>query len=250
MSGYSSLLLDETILLNVFARLPLKQVISCRNVCRSWRDLIDLNLNYQQLIVYTDAFPCHRYSWDHRPLSFFESLWMPYLTPFLVTILVNSILKNIRKLFIYCRTYGVADREFNLDHLNSFTELNELEVVEFRPEYGKTYKLHLNKLKLLKLSFIRDELRQPEDAPVELDTPRLRAIIGDFPSLVNHPETIRVLECDVSTNCVKLYELVNLEYLFFSKKISIKDDFLQKLQNLKVIQFFFLSSSGLRQCVR
>lgn len=243
MHDYSSLLDDERILLEVFARLPLNEIVKCRNVCRSWREMIDLNMKFKHFVVHTDARPCHRWSFDGRPLNTSDMLRVHYLNPFLRSTLTNSLFSSLQRLFIYCHCTKIRDRDFNLNSLNEFTELRQLEIIPFKPELRKTgYKLTLKKLELLTLRFARDRIwkKISREAIVELDTPRLRIIIGDFECLApKHPEAIKILEVEQygSRNFEPLYELVNLEYLYIRWITWMRDDFLLKLPMLKAIQF-------------
>lgn len=157
MAGYSSFLWDETAFLGVFAKLDLKNVLVCRRVCKSWKEMIDLNLKFKTLIVHTDAYPCYSWSLDRKPLNPSESLKVQHLNRFLRSSLANCIFKNIQKLLLYCLQIGVGHRRFDLNSLNSFTELRQLEIFKFDHEYPrKSYKLNLQKLKFFKI--INNEL--------------------------------------------------------------------------------------------
>lgn len=199
--------------------------------------MIDLNIRLKSLIVHTDAYPCHSWEFDRKPLNPSESLRVPQLNPFLRSGLANSIFKNIQRLLLYCLQIGVRNREFDLNSLNSFTELTQLEIFEFDDEYPrKSYKLNLQKLKCLKILMKLQEDR----SHIELDTPTLSIIIGDFDRLkVKHPRAVKVLNLESYGGRIvwRLDEFVNLEYLFIRGLYRVEDDFLAKLPNLKAIQF-------------
>ena len=76
MPGYSCFLKEdkETVFLQVFAKLNLKDLIVSRTVCKSWKEMIDLNLRRKTLIVYGDVYPCEFWSFDSSPLKSSESL--------------------------------------------------------------------------------------------------------------------------------------------------------------------------------
>ena len=189
MVSYSSLLNDEPTWLNVFGRLDLKCLLKCRNVCRSWREMIDLNLKLNTLVLHTEAFPCPKWSFDGKPLNSSESLWVPLLDPFFGSSLVNSILKNIRKLIVYCNQFGerIIGQSFNMNALNSFLGLWQLEIFEFKSDFKmRHFRLALEQLKFFK--FVGEPW-------IELETPRLSIIVGDLNRLtLNYPETVRVVK--------------------------------------------------------
>ena len=149
MAGYSSFLKEdkETVCLQLFAKLKLRDLIKCREVCVSWRKMIDENIRYKNLIVHRDVYPCARWSFDNSPLNSSESVRVFRLASFFSSSLVNSIFKNIQKLLLYC---AFKERGFyELDSLNNFSELRELEIFGFCFDSRKEYKLKLEKLRFL-----------------------------------------------------------------------------------------------------
>lgn len=244
MICYSSFLKEdnETIFLKVFAKLSLKDLVACRLVCKSWKEIIDQNLKCKTLIVYTDVYPRHRWSFDDEPLNSAESLEVRKLNCFFRSSLTNSLLKDIQKLLLYGHLFR---GQFDISALNSFAELRELEIfgaeIVIKIELPEDCKLKLEKLRFFK--YLGTYEWRAVEQRVKLETPRLATIVGNLNCLeLNHPEAVRVLEIRNYRKEDDLNTLVNLEHLFCERIESIGDDFLLKLQNLKTIQFFCTSN--------
>lgn len=235
MFGYSSFLEEdkEAALLQVFAQLNLKELVLCTRVCKTWKTIIDMNLKCKTLIVHNDVYPCETWSFDNSPLNPSESVKVYRLNRFFRSNLVTSISKDIQKLLLHCQLKGGFFRELNI--LNSFPELRELEILGVKLELPNEYKLKLEKLRFLKFFEVPDALSNPK---IYLEAPKLTTIVGSFDKLqLSHPETVRTLEM---RNCQEkdcLTTLVNLEHLICERIDSIERNFLSKLKNLKTIQF-------------
>ena len=215
----------------IFDLLELTDLPSCALVCKTLYSVV------KAYRVREIAFTRRVYEWFHPDYSAYRH-WLDYSMASLLNRSSFS-LEHLKRLKI-----GRASA-IDLNEINNFANLEELDIDLANYENEKSSALSLANLKVLYL-FMSDHLPY-----LELDTPRLERVCTFSLKKLDflHPDSVRCIH--TFFHCGRLFMFRNLEYLLFTdryNKLDYSDDYdsksfnrfsLSSLKKLKEIDFFF-----------
>lgn len=223
--------LPQTLLGAIFEQLTLADRVRLRSVCKLWNEQLS-KVKSKRLSV--DPFLYYKERWYHSNRPCRESeLCDPNL---FVAEFQKSAFSELKYLKLNYRLIESHNKlkDFDLNQLNAFTELLQLDI-----DYYQTgdLNLHLPNLQIF-------ALRWSKSCKLVLDTPKLNALRYNEPTecdllSVVHPESVRTLDSAmVGAKLTRFPNLESLRYMHYDPR-SIDGATLLNLQQLKAVHYDF-----------
>ena len=194
--------LPDLCLRRIFAFLSLRDLSTCKAVCRLFKFYAD-QVAVRELVVrwlFLCDDPCRWYLTD-KPIE-----WEDAISPNAFESLQRSPLQ-VRQQLKFLHIHSFEDTNSNFQFLNACEQLIHLEIYWWQDYSPPNFECTLANLRLLSLG----HSRYP---PLVLKTPRLEALQCKHLESIGfeYPETIKKLECDYNdTNAIVLAKFKNLE---------------------------------------
>lgn len=236
------LILPDEILLNIFNKLSINQIVVSKLVCKRWYFVLN-KLRIRNLVISIHAnLPNHKYwltynfvNCTHLIRDAFEKSDRNEVNKLISLESINNKLNqrlfdNLRSLYVY----NIYHKNLFTSYLNKFTHLERLEFIysRLKNEAVSNCTLNLDNLKILHISDAINDV-------FVLNTPRLSNIKLNISNLekvtFNYPDQVRLFETLRYNDVIKIFS--NLEYLFAKNINDLDDDFLLQLPHLKELHF-------------
>lgn len=230
--------LPNEMLLDIFLRTPVDQILLCKQVCKRWLAVIDSMIHLSSLVIHD------RY---HYPIlcRWFATNEFVYDQPYRISSRPLEVLKfrphqpmfsNLKRLHIYYRSVTI-------NSINCLDRLEILEISNSTLKARKTIEISLPNLRVLNLDDIRTNLQD-----LVIDAPKLERFQYNtyFPrTVIKHPESIK----EFYSNYFELFmlDLFNLEHVYLRRFYEYSDQILLKLKHLKTFHFNYHDLEGLMQ---
>lgn len=211
----------------ILSKLPSSDLIECRRVTKKIRYLIDNHVRPESLIISFNQIP-----YNERWFGTCEPLNLDYLITaknldFLQNDLVKLIFGKIKSLYIYDFPSDHSPI-FDLEELNHYSNIEHLELW-FLNLRNRT------KLSLPKLNIICVNEESGSTVIINSRLAHFKTCLKIDLFNFNYPLNIRSVQCNYYSPMIKNFS--NLEYFCCGHISRLDIDFLQKLKNLKRIQY-------------
>lgn len=232
---------------HIFDYLNLEERIRLRNVCKTFKYLIDnLKSNGDYLLISETDIHLNRdiKTWfieEYKPIKQHQLYLPAFKIERLFTKSYRTVLNKLKNLIFYIKhNYKGENKILNrlFSNVNSFQNLEKLHIEKWfnidYDDYHRNVQLNLPKLTIIYLDSVTLH-------NLHLNLPKLTRIVLDCDLdetnlTFQHPETVQFIHLDSYKSVLK--ELKNLEYLYCSNMENADDHLLASFVNLKEIHLF------------
>lgn len=234
--------LPNEMLLEIFLKNPVDQILLCKQVCKRWFAVIDSMIRPSSLVIH---------DFYHYPIlcKWFATNEFVHDYPYRIYSRSLAVLKfrPDQPMFSSLRRLYIHHRDIAINSINCLDRLEILEVNNSNFKGKKTIDINLPNLRVLSLDYIKSNVRD-----LTIDTPKLERFqcLAVFARVfVKHPESIKEFY-SVSANWnyeeTFLLKFVNLEHLY-CKCQEYDEQILLKFKHLKTFHFGYENLEGLMQ---
>lgn len=220
--------LPNEMLLEIFLRLPVDQMLLCKQVCKRWFALIDSMIHPSSLVIHDRYYSPILCKWFATNEFVYDHLYR-------ISSRSQEVLKfrAHQPMFDHLKSLYIRCRAIEINSINCLHRLEILELISCNHKRGKPIEIRLSNLRVLNLEKVKSSM--PE---LTIDAPKLerfryeKTFFGNV--IVKHPESIKEFySFFISYDRTAVWlDFVNLEHLY-CKKYLHNEQLLLRLKHLK-----------------